>query len=359
MPDSRTTEAPPADVPAASPEPEGLVGRIDAFQQQHPVVGFPLGVAYKFFDDAGTQLAALISYYAFVSLFPLLLLASTVLGFVLQDQPELQQRLLDSAASQIPVVGPDLAQPQQLGGGVIGVVIGVLGALYGGMGVAQAVQNASNAAWRVPRNKRPNPFAARGRSIVLLGLIGADVLGTSILTGIVRAAALGPVTGVAVVVGTGLVHVAVFAVVFRFSTTHPLTRRQVLPGAVTAAVAWLALQNVGAAYVGRTVSDAGGTAGVFAVVLGLLGFLYLIGLALVLSIELNAVIAERLWPRTLLTPFTDNVVLTDADRQSYTDLATAQQLKGFQRVEVDFDPSPAEIHLAEKAQDHERSEDTP
>lgn len=357
MPDDRTTPAPPADPRDDLPQQQGPLARVDRFQQRHRVVGFPLGVLYKFFDDAGTQLAALISYYAFVSLFPLLLLASTVLGFVLQDQPELQQRLLDTAASQIPVVGEDLSQPQQLGGGVLGVVIGVLGALYGGMGVAQAVQNASNAAWRVPRNRRPNPFAARGRSIVLLGLIGADVLGTSILTGLVRALSLGPVSGAAVLLGTGLVHVAVFAVVFRFSTTHDLSCRQVLPGAILAAGAWLALQNVGAAYVGRTVSDAGGTAGVFAVVLGLLGFLYLIGTALVLSIELNAVIAERLWPRTLLTPFTDNVVLTDADRQSYTDLATAQQLKGFQRVEVDFDPSPAEISLAE--QEHEQRDPAP
>ena len=57
--------------------------RLDRFQQRHPGAGFPLAVIYKYVDDSGAYLAALIAYYGFVSLFPLLLLLSTVLGFVL------------------------------------------------------------------------------------------------------------------------------------------------------------------------------------------------------------------------------------------------------------------------------------
>ena len=345
-----------SDAPAPTAGPEatsaGPVERVNRFQQRHRVLGFPLAVFYKYVDDGGGNLAAQITYYAFVSLFPLLLLASTILGFVLQGNPDLQQRLLDSALSQLPVVGDDLQRPDGLGGGALGVVIGIAGALYGGMGVGLAVQNAANAAWTVPRNERGNPFALRGRSIVLLSVIGADVVGTSVLAGVVGAADfLGPVAGVAVLISTLAVHAAAFGFVFRFAARRDLSWTDVAPGAIAAAVAWLGLQYVGVAYVGRTVNSAGGTNGVFAVVLGLLAFLYLTSVVLMLCMEVNVVRVDRLWPRTLLTPFTDHVVLTDADKRSYTELATAQQLKGFQRVEVAFDPSPAETQDGESETD--------
>lgn len=317
----------------------GLLARIDGFQQRHRVVGLPLAVVYKYVDDSGGNLAAQITYYAFVSLFPLLLLASTILGFVLSGHPELQRQVLDSALSQLPVVGDDLGTPDAIGGGVTGVVVGVLGALYGGLGVANAVQNALNTAWTVPRNQRPNPFASRGLSIVILGVIAADVIGTSTVAGLVGGAdALGPVSGVAVVLGSLAVHTAAFGFVFRYATARELSWRDVAPGTLLAAAAWLGLQYVGVAYVGHTVSNASATNGVFAVVLGLLAFLYLTSVAVMLCLELNVVLVDRLHPRTLLTPFTDDVVLTEGDKRSYTDLAKAQQLKGFETVEVAFEP---------------------
>jgi membrane protein len=325
----------------------GPIGRLDRFQQRHPVVGLPLAVFYKYFDDGGGNLAAQITYYAFVSLFPLLLLASTILGIVLAGHPDLQARVLDSALAQLPVVGEDLQRPEGIGGGATGLVIGIAGALYGAMGVGQAVQNAVNTAWTVPRNDRPNPFAARGRSIVLLAVIGGDVIGTTALAGIVGAADfIGPLSRVAVLLGSLVIHAAAFGFVFRFGTTRPLTWRDVLPGACLGALVWLAMQYVGVAYVGRTVDSASGTNGVFAVVLGLLAFLYLTSVLVLLCLELDVVLVDRLHPRTLLTPFTDNVVLTPGDKRSYTDLAKAQRLKGFQHVEVEFDASPAEKRAA-------------
>ena len=321
----------------------GLVARIDAFQQRHRVVGMPIAVVYKYVDDGGPNLAALITYFAFVSLFPLLLLASTILGFFLAGDGDLQRRILDSALTQLPVVGDDLQRPDGIGGGVAGLVIGLLGALYGAMGVGQAVQNACNTAWTVPRNERGNPFVLRGRSVVLLGVIGIDVIGTTALAGVIGAATvLGPLSSVALLVGTLAIHAAAFAFVFRFATARDLSWGQVLPGACVAALAWLALQYVGVAYVGRTTATSSATNGVFAVVLGLLAFLYLTCVVLALCLELNVVLVDHLHPRTLLTPFTDNVVLTDGDKRSYTDLAKAQQQKGFQTVDVDFAPSPLE-----------------
>ena len=145
-----------------------ITERLDRFQRKHPWAGFPLAVVYKYFDDFGAYLAALLTYYGFVSLFPLLLLLSTILGFVLSGDPRLQHEVLTSALRQFPVIGGDLAQPKRLGGGPVGLVVGILGSLYGGLGVAQAFQYAANTVWAVPRNNRPNPLRARGRSLVLL-----------------------------------------------------------------------------------------------------------------------------------------------------------------------------------------------
>jgi len=156
--------------------------RLDRFQRKHPWAGFPLAVLYKYFDDFGSYLAALLTYYGFVSLFPLLLLFSTILGFVLSGDQSLQHEVLSSALQQFPVIGEDLARPKHLGGGPVGLVVGIAGSLYGGLGVAQAFQYAANTVWGVPRNNRPNPFRARGRSGILLGCAGLAVLATTALS---------------------------------------------------------------------------------------------------------------------------------------------------------------------------------
>lgn len=321
-----------------------ILEQVDRFQRRYPAAGFPLAVLYKYFEDFGPYLAALIAYYAFVSLFPLLLLLATVLGFVLAGDPALQQQLLHSALAEFPVVGDQLGEPKRLGGGTVGLVIGILGALYGGLGVAQATQYAMNTAWRVPRNSRPNPFKARGRSLILLGVAGLSVIGTTALS------TLGtPGTGsfaIGAKIGTlaaaVAINVGLFIFLFRFATSRPLSVRDVLPGAVAAAVAWQLLQSFGVFYVAHVVKKASATNGVFALVLGMLAFLYITAAVVVLCVDINVVRADRLHPRALLTPFTDNVSLTRADRRSYTNQAEAQRSKGFQEVDVSFNPSPLE-----------------
>ncbi|MDQ1660111.1 MAG: hypothetical protein QOJ68_91 [Blastococcus sp.] len=317
-----------------------LVDRLDRLQRRHPAAGFPIAVIYKYVDDSGPYLAALITYYAFVSLFPLLLLLSTVLSHVLAGDPQLQQRLIHSAVSQIPVVGQQLGRPQQLSGGTTGVVVGVLGSLYGGLGVAQALQFAMNSAWSVPVNNRPNPFLARGRSLLLLGTAGLAVIGTTALSalGAADVGSFGALVRILVLVASVVVNGVVFVCAFRLATPRRLTTRQVAPGALAAAVLWQLLQTFGVTYVRHVVGHAGPINGVFALVLGLLAFLYLTAVAVVLCVEVNVVRVDRLYPRALLTPFTDDVDLTPGDRKSYTALAKAQRSKGFQTVHVTFDP---------------------
>jgi YihY family inner membrane protein len=227
-----------------------------------------------------------------------------------------------------------------------GLAAGIIGTLYGGLGVAQAAQNAMNTIWRVPRNDRPNPLTSRARSLLLLGVVGVSIGGTTVLSALTSSAAeFGESVGVGLRIVLVLVSLAVnavvFTVAFRVATAKPLTTRECIPGAAVAAVSWQILQIFGTAYVGHVVKHASVTNSVFALVLGLIGWIYLEALVVVLAVEYNAVRSYRLYPRSLLTPFTDNVVLTGADEAAYTSQARAQRAKGFENIDVSFDANPA------------------
>ena len=315
-----------------------MVRWLDRLQQRHQAVGFAIAVLYKYADDQGSYLAALITHYAFVSVVPALLLLTTATGIVLAGHPALQQQVLRSALHQFPVFGDQLAQPHRLSGGAVALVVGISGALYGAMGVGQAVQNAMDSVWAVPRNRRPDPLRSRLRSLALLLVFGSAAMAATVLSAIASAAdSFGLFTKVAVVAASVAINASICLVAFRITTARHLTCRKVLPGALTAAVLWQLLQYFGAAYIAHTVRTASATNSVFALVLGMLAFLYLISTSLVLCAEINVVSVERLHPRALLTPFTDNVELTDADRKTYTGRAKAERAKEFQRVDVSFD----------------------
>lgn len=319
-----------------------LTERVDAFQRRHPVAGFPIGVIYKFGEDQGPYLAALITYYGFLSLFPLLLLLTSALGFVLDGRPELQQQILDSTLSQFPVIGDELADPQGLQGSIGAIVVGGLVALYGALGVAQAIQNTMYVTWSVPRHRRPNPIRTRLRSLRFIAVAGFAVVATTILSGAglnarTFGADLGTWSTVAAIILSILVNGAVFVVTFRILRPENVRRRDVIPGAIVAAVIWQLLQFFGAVFVGNVVKGSGATYGVFALVLGLLAWIFLAAVGVVIGSEINVVRAKRLYPRALLTPFTDNVDLTDADRRAYLDAVSSQQFKGFQSVTVHYE----------------------
>lgn len=318
-----------------------LLRRLDTYQRRHPAVGFPIAVIYKYFDDQGNYLAALMTYYAFIGTFPLLLISSSILGFVLQNDASLRDQILESALSNFPVIGEALGRPDGLRGSTSAIVVGFLLSLYGGVNVALAAQNANNVAWAVPRNSRPNPFAARLRAVVLLVTGGVGVL---VVTAISIAGTNGNELGMdigrvswLVTAATAVVTVGVFVFVFRHATPHDLSRTDVLPGAIGVGLLWQLLQMGGSAFVGSVVANSSATNGVFALVLGLVAWLFLVSVTVIMCIEVNVVRHQRLYPRALLTPFTDAVDLTEADRRAYTAYAAAQRTKDFAHIEVRFE----------------------
>lgn len=315
-----------------------MVGWLDELQRRNRLVGVLVAVVYKYNDDQGGYLAALITYYGLVSLFPLLLLLTTGLGVVLAGRPDLQAQVLHSTLSQFPVLGDQLHHPQGLSGGAVGVAVGLLGALYGGLGVGQALQNAMDTVWAVPKHKRPNPIRSRLRSLLLLLVLGSAAITATLLAAAGHATgALGIFSKIGLALAAVAINAMICLVAFRVTTARALTYRQVLPGAVAAAFIWQMLQWFGAGYVAHTVKRASATNSVFALVLGALAFLFLASVALVMCAEINVVLVERLYPRALLGAFSDDADLTSADRRTYTKKVKAERVKAFERVHVHFD----------------------
>jgi membrane protein len=322
-----------------------LVDRIDAWQRRRRVIGIPIAVVYKFFDDQGGYLAAVITYYAFIAIFPLMLIGSSVLGFVLQGHPALQQEILTSALAQFPIVGDQLGRPEGVQGSASAVIVGSITALYGVIGLGQAAHNAINVCWAIPRNSRLNPIVSRLRSLVWIVGAGLALVFIALVTSVgshldVLGRDFGPELHWLALLLSVLVNVYVLALMMRLSTPRDERLRDVLPGAAFIAVLWQLLQLLGGVYVEHVIKKANEMNAVFALVLGLVALVYIATVLAMLGLEVNVVLIKRLYPRALLTPFTDAVQLTEADKRVYREYAQAQRHKGFEQVQVSFGDEP-------------------
>jgi YihY family inner membrane protein len=310
-----------------------LVRAVDDFQQRHRWLAFPFAVVKKYGDDQAGRHAALLAYYGFFSLFPLLLVAVTVIGFILQGRSDLADRIVDSAAAQFPIIGTSIqktVEGSRLRGSGLVLAVGAAFALWGGLGVADAAQAAMNGIWNVPRRRYPNFLLRRLRGLAWLVVLGGGLLAASVAAGFAHAAG-SALSGVAGVAASAVVNTLLFLVGFRVLTVRNIPLRSLLPGAVLAALAWALLQWLGGWYVGRQLTRATNTYGTFALVIGLLSWLYLAATVTLYAAELNAVRVRRLWPRSLAPP-----PLGRADEQVLEDLAKQEERRPGQRVEVSF-----------------------
>lgn len=304
----------------------------DRLQRRRGLLGFPLAVLKKFSDDHAGGLAALIAYYGFFSLFPLLLVLVTGLGYVLHGDPELYRRIVDSALGQFPVIGNDL-KVNALKGSTTALAIGLAAAIWAGLGITLAGQRAMDEVWGVPMRRRRNFLTSRLRGLLVLLVLGtlnvASTAAVGLIVGGLSGSSAVRVAGFALSV---LLDVLLFWAVFRLLTAAEIPTRQLVLGIVIAAVGWAALQTLGGIYVNHVVRRANATYGFFAIVIGLLSWLYLGAQMLLYAAEANVVRARRLWPRSLFEP------ITDADRQVLRTTARIQERRDGERVEVTFAP---------------------
>jgi membrane protein len=269
----------------------------DRLQRRHPVLAVPVATVLRFGEDRGSDLAATIAFRAFFSLFPLLLLFTSLLGYVLAGDEQLRHEAVSSVLSQLPVIGEQI-QVGSLNGSGIALAIGAVGSLWAGFGVVLATEAALDAVWEVPDRERPGFLASRLRALILLATLGTLMLASTILSGLAGGGAglLGSLGGVAVSL---MVNLLLFGAVFSLLGSRPDSISTVLPGVALAALGWTVLQLVGGLFVSHEVRGATPAYGTFALVLGLLVWINLGAMLTVLSAELNVVLERDLWPRRL------------------------------------------------------------
>jgi membrane protein len=303
---------------------------LDSRQQRSPRLAFIAGVVKKFQEDQAGQLAALISYYAFVSLFPLLLVFVTILGFILQGNPGERQKILDGALGRIPLIGDQL-KLHSLSGSGVALAIGIIASLLAGMGITNATQNALNRIWNVPFKRRPDFLRARLRSLGMLAILGTLTIVSTIAGGFVGSSSHPALTVVSGIVVAFTFNLALFMIAFKLLTAANIAWRDLLPGVIVASVFWQLLQHLGGYYIEHVLKRTQPLYGVFAVVLGLLAWLYLGAQLTIFSAEINVVRLHRLWPRSFFS-----APLLDADKRALTSSAEVEERVAEENVEVDF-----------------------
>lgn len=268
--------------------------RVHAIRQRSPAIDVGVQTLDAYNRHRSGRNAALIAHFGFVSIFPLVLALTTALGFVLRDRPDLQEDIIDSALSRVPIIGQTIGtDPAELKGSAAVLAFGLLAALWSGLRAFVAVQFALDDVREVPREARPNYAVMRVRALTGVAVIGGSQLATAIITAIVGAASFTTINRMLLALGVLGVNVLAVCLTFRWLCSSPTTWRRVLPGALTAGVLFSAMQFVGTTVVARLIANASPVYGTFASVIGLITWLSLHAMVALFAAELNEVLHRR------------------------------------------------------------------
>jgi membrane protein len=341
---------------------------VDRFQQRLPVLAVPVGVWSKFNDDQAGNLAALIAYYAFAALFPLLLVLVTVLDIVLKNDPSLRDSLLDSALAQYPVIGPQIkSNLGSIGASGVPLVIGIVFLVLGARGVAGAMQNAMYEVWGIKKEQRPGFPLQQLWAFALVLTVGIGFIVTTFLSGVAGGAGHllnGAVAHVGAVAISLILNVGVFWLSFKIATAWQVPWRELRIGSAIAAICWQALQVAGSYVVGHQLHRASELYGIFGVVLGLLAWLFLQAEVTLYAAEADVVLARRLWPRSILPAKKDEPAQEDEpahkdesaqEAQPGEESQPAGENQGAQETQPTLENQPAQESRAERARADDRS----
>ena len=307
-----------------------LLDAIDRFQEGHAWLAFPVAVVRKFGGDQGGSLAALIAYYGFLSMMPLLLAFAAILGFVLDGHPSLQSHVLDAVNRDLPGLSGLLTGA--VSGSQVALGVGLAGALWAGLGVTLATERAMNAVWDIPYAERPRPWWSRLRGLLMLVILGLAFLVSAALASLqgvtgglaIPAAVLG-------IAGSLALNTVLYLLAFQVLTNQRLAWRTLLPGALVGAVGWTVLQSLGVLYVQHEVVHASRLYSSLAGVIGLMAWLYLGARLTLYAAEVNVVLADHLWPRSLA-----GGMRTDADRRAFIRQVRETRRTADEVISVDF-----------------------
>jgi membrane protein len=261
--------------------------RLALLRARVPLLDHLIRAFQRYQGDRGDRLAAGVTYFFFLSMFPILLLAVSLLGYVYGD--DAQQKVLDALGGALPSgLAGQVADVVSSAKGKAGI-IGLVGLLYAGLGLIDALRDALRLMWHQDPSQGSFLSKKAVDVVVLIGLlvtIGASVVVTGLVTSFSDQAihllhvaggtgtkVFTAVLGIVLALGADLL---LFLFLFTRLTTIRTPLRQALGGAAVGAVGFEVLKVVGGIYVNRTTSSGQTTYGTFAVVVGLLLFLYLL-----------------------------------------------------------------------------------
>ncbi|HUR14928.1 MAG TPA: YhjD/YihY/BrkB family envelope integrity protein [Mycobacteriales bacterium] len=233
-------------------------------------------------SDNGSDLAALLTYYGFLAVLPMLLAAVTLLAMLLPGHPELRNRVLESSLVQFPVVGDELRASVHEQPGIAGLVTGLVVGFLGARGFCLVLQRSVDAIWAVPVKMRPSWLRRELRTLSLIGVIGAGALVTSALAAAAGSSLLRLLLLALVLPATAALLLAALRVV----APDAVPTRDLVIAAASASVGLVVLQVVGSRLV-VYLTESQSKYGDFALVLGLLAWIYLQARLLVLALEIG------------------------------------------------------------------------
>jgi uncharacterized BrkB/YihY/UPF0761 family membrane protein len=326
--------------------PKRAIAAVDRWQRRHRTPAVTYGVIKKFGDDNANMLVVALGWYGFTAIYPLLLVVVTVFGYI--GAASLGQGIVHTL-HQFPVIGSQFNPGQggsQLHGSIFGLVIGVVGLLYGAQGVTQTAEQAMARVWNVPPIHMPGFVPRLARSLAGLAAIGGAFLVNAVLAPIATGHNIAWYARILIVAGMLAVNCGFYLIAFKVLTPIDVTWAQVLPGSLLGAVGFTVLITVGAGLVQHQLRNSGATYGAFATAIGLVTFLLLLSKLTLYAAELNPVLARRLWPRALPT-----CPPTQADDEHLQALVHEQQRRPDERIGVQFDPK-ADDHAAEREREN-------
>jgi membrane protein len=279
------------------------VRRFDRYQQRHKPPAVLVATLKKFSDDQAGNLAVVVAFYTFFSLFPLLLVFVTVLGYVLAGDPTLMHSVSNSVLGRFPVIGTSLSH-EHLKGDALALILGLLLSLWSGSNVTSQMSSALERVWEVPRHERAGYVDRKLRGLLLLAVLGVFFIVASAASGLVSGGlGVWPLKIVGYLFAIAL-NFGLFMASFHFLCEEPPDRAELVPGAAVAAILWTILQSLGGVYL-KHIGKSDSTYGTFALVLGILTWLHLGTQMTLYCAEFNTVLAGKRWPRSLFDTHDD------------------------------------------------------
>jgi YihY family inner membrane protein len=277
----------------------GVLQKIDRAQKRSTSLSVAVATFKKFSEDQSANFAAMIAFWAFFSVFPLFLVLVTLLAIFLPASDK--DSVLGHVAELFPLLDPKTVSG--LSGAWWTIVLGLATALWSGSGVVRTAQFAFNSVWGTEPDQQPGLVKQMIRSISVLATVGLGLVLTTLLSGLVASSASGVNLGAAGRVGGYVLSLAldvgIFLAAFRILTERDVTTRDVLPGALLSGIAFFVLQELSTLIISRYLKNAQSTYGHFATVITILWWFYLQSIITLLGAQLNVVLKEHSYPRSL------------------------------------------------------------